>query len=97
MEQIKMLSKELFNRQVSYNIELEINNKVVEIAVYEAFKTNGGYIDIDWDILNDVELDDGDFDLIDDWVNAYKYEKEEDNKEVEGVEEDGSKLNIKER
>lgn len=78
MEQIKMLSKELFNRQVSYNIELEINNKVVEISVQEDFNENSGSVGVDWDILNDIDLSDEEFDLIDDWVNAFKYEKEDE-------------------
>lgn len=73
--EIDVINKEIFSTMKTYNIELELNEKTVEISVVESDDHNTGHIAVDWEILDSSEeLDENEIDFIDDWVKYYKYE-----------------------
>ena len=75
--EIEVIQKELTYYRKTFYVELEINKKIVELTIVEDYNFNGDYTSVDWEQINDEELEDEESDLIDDWVNAYKYEKVE--------------------
>ena len=75
--EIEVIQKSVTDYRKTFYVELEINKKVIEISIQEDYNFNGDYTSVAWEQMNDEELEDEESDLIDDWVNAYKYEKVE--------------------
>ena len=75
---IKIINKEKTYERKCYVLEIEINKKIVEIAIHEDYNINGDYIDIDWDFLEQYNLTDEEIDIIHEWVNSYKYDEVEE-------------------
>ena len=73
--EIVVINKELESIQKVYNIELEINEKTVEISISDTDNDDLGHTAVEWELLNSSEeLDENEHDIIDDWVAQYKYE-----------------------
>jgi hypothetical protein len=66
---ITIVNKELYNSTRIFNVELIINNKEVEISITENYYENTDNYQIDWEILNNVDLTDEEMDIIDNYAN----------------------------
>lgn len=73
--EIEVIEKSVTDYRKVYYIELKINTKIIEISIQEDYNFNGDYTSTDWYLITDIELEDEEHDLIDDWVKTYKYEK----------------------
>ena len=69
-----MKQKNIMYKKTSYTVELELNNKNVEISINEDFEINSETIMVDWDNIGDTELTEEEYDLVDDWVKEFKYD-----------------------
>ena len=71
---ITIINKELTYHQRTYYLELQINDKIVEISVQEDYNTNADYISVDYDFIEPVELTDEESDEINEWVMSFEYD-----------------------
>jgi len=69
-----MKQKKIMYEKTSYTVELELNNKNIEISINEDFEINSETIMVDWDNIGDTELTEEEHDLVDDWVKEFKYD-----------------------
>ena len=75
--EIKVIQSEVTHSTKQFYVELEINNKLMEISISESYNENSGSYQVDYDYLSDnEELSDEENDIIHDWVNSFKFNKE---------------------
>ena len=73
---IQVLEREITDISERYYLELDVNNKIIEISIQEDYNSNGDYYNVDWEFINEEHnLTDEEFDFVDDWVNSYKYKE----------------------
>lgn len=76
--EITIIDKQMTQKRESFVVELELNNKVIELSIQEDYDTNSDNYMVCWEFLDDDlddenQLTDEETEFIDDWVKSYKY------------------------